>query len=135
MNSAVNPAPKPGRSIQKLSSATLKSLIVSIPFSPDGLLLATVGQNQTVRLWTLQTEQLIRTWLGHQACVSAIASGSFNATICLWDVETGDCLRVLKRDRLYKRMNIFGATGFTEAQHMTLKVLGAVEIQSNRLLV
>jgi hypothetical protein len=45
----------------------------------------------------------------------------------LWDVETGECLRTLRAERLYEGMNITGVTGLTEAQKATLKALGAVE--------
>jgi len=36
-------------------------------------------------------------------------------TIKLWDVQTGECLKTLRPDRPYERMNITGVTGLTEA--------------------
>jgi hypothetical protein len=48
-------------------------------------------------------------------------------TIKLWDVQTRGCLRTLRADRPYERMNISGTTGLTEAQRATLKALGAIE--------
>lgn len=57
-----------------------------------------------------------------------LASGSADGTIKLWDVETGVCLKTLRADRPYERMNITGVTGLTAAQKATLKALGAVEI-------
>jgi hypothetical protein len=41
-------------------------------------------------------------------------------------VETGECLKTLRADRLYEGMNIQGATGLTIAQTSTLKTLGAL---------
>ena len=58
--------------------------------------------------------------------IVAIASGSDDGTIKLWDVQSGDCLATLRPDRLYERMNITGVTGLTDAQIATLKALGAV---------
>jgi WD40 repeat protein len=57
-----------------------------------------------------------------------LASGSQDETIKLWDVNTGECLKTLRADRLYEGMNIFGATGLTQAQKATLLALGAVEL-------
>jgi WD40 repeat protein len=56
-----------------------------------------------------------------------LVSSSKDETIRLWDVETGECLKVLRSDRPYEGMNIAGVTGLTEAQKVTLKALGAVD--------
>ncbi len=56
-----------------------------------------------------------------------LASCSEDETIKLWDVETNECLKTVRPDRPYERMNITGVTGLTEAQKATLKALGAVE--------
>lgn len=45
----------------------------------------------------------------------------------LWDLRSGDHLQTLRRERLYERMDITGLMGITEAQHMSLLALGAVE--------
>ncbi len=45
----------------------------------------------------------------------------------LWDVDTGECTKVLRSDRLYEGMNIAGVTGLTAAQRAALLALGAVE--------
>jgi len=55
-----------------------------------------------------------------------LLSGGLDRTIKLWDVATGRCIRTLMGDRLYEGMNIRGATGLTNAQKATLKVLGAL---------
>jgi WD40 repeat protein len=56
-----------------------------------------------------------------------LASGSADQTARLWDVKTGECLKILKTPGLYEGMNITGVTGLTEAQKATLKAFGAVE--------
>ena len=40
---------------------------------------------------------------------------------------SGECLKTLRADRPYERMNITGATGLSDAQKAALKALGAVE--------
>ncbi|HMN31442.1 MAG TPA: hypothetical protein PKE45_25055, partial [Caldilineaceae bacterium] len=89
-----------------------------------------------VRLWDSHTGQCLHMLQGHvnevrSVCFSPdgrlLASGSYDETIKLWDVQTGECLRTLRSDRPYERMNISGATGLTEGQRATLKVLGAIE--------
>jgi hypothetical protein len=44
----------------------------------------------------------------------------------LWDVETGECLDILRSDRPYERMIITGARELTAVQTTALKALGAV---------
>jgi hypothetical protein len=41
-------------------------------------------------------------------------------------IATGDCIRVLRPDRLYEGMDITGVTGLSEGQKTVLKQLGAV---------
>jgi hypothetical protein len=45
----------------------------------------------------------------------------------LWAPDTGACLRVLRDDRRYERVDITGLTGVTDAQRRVLLALGAVE--------
>jgi hypothetical protein len=45
--------------------------------------------------------------------------------IIFWHVKTGKCLKTLRNERPYERMNITGVEGLTEAEITSLKVLGA----------
>jgi hypothetical protein len=45
----------------------------------------------------------------------------------VWDLDSGDYLQTVRRDRPYERLNITGIRGLTEAQKQTLRTLGAIE--------
>ena len=54
------------------------------------------------------------------------ASGSFDGTVKLWDVQSRACLRTLSAERRYEQTDITGLTGVTSAQRASLLALGAV---------
>jgi len=56
-----------------------------------------------------------------------LASCGDDGAITLWNLESGEQLRTLRRDRPYERLTITGIRGLTEAQKATLRALGAIE--------
>ncbi len=97
--------------------------------------MASGSDDQTIRLWNLQTGQCLQVLHEHTSWVTSVIfnadghillSGSDDRTIKLSDVKTGRCISTLLVDRLYEGMNIQGATGLTIAQTATLKTLGAL---------
>lgn len=118
----------------------------SIAFSPDGTILASGRSDLTIRLWDVATRQCLKVLEGHTSTIksvifitanpsapreeqqSILASGSLDETIRLWDVQTGECLKTFRPDRLYEGMDITGIVGLTTAQKATLKQLGAVDL-------
>jgi WD40 repeat protein len=76
--------------------------VKSIAFSPDGKLLASSSDDETIRLWDVATGQTVGKPLqGHSGPVNSVAfspdskllaSGGSGKTIRLWDVVTGQAV-------------------------------------------
>ena len=109
--------------------------VLSISFSPDGLVLASSGEDRAVCIWNAASGDLLHMLRGHDDAVYKIVfspdsayalSCSFDGSIKFWDVERGECAHTLMVEEPYAEMKITGINGLTEAQEAALKSLGAV---------
>ncbi|KAL8823663.1 MAG: hypothetical protein Q9191_005655 [Dirinaria sp. TL-2023a] len=80
-------------------------VVSAVAFSPDGSLLASASDDETVRLWNLATGQEVQKLKGHSDEVSAVAfsqdgsllaSASDDQTVRLWDPATGQEVQKLE---------------------------------------
>ena len=76
----------------------------SIAFSPDSALLASGSFDRTVRLWSVDTGELLDVFIGHKSDTftvafspdgQTLASGGWDGTVRLWDIGTGEQKKVL----------------------------------------
>ena len=67
----------------------------SVAYAPDGKTVASGGNDNTIRLWDVEAEELKRTFTGHTGSVrnvayspdgSILASGSDDHTVLIWDL-------------------------------------------------
>ena len=78
-------------------------MVYSVAFSLDGKILASVGSgDKTVKLWSVENGQFIKSLEGHTDSVRSLAfsldgktlaSGGDDKTIKLWNVETGSHIK------------------------------------------
>ena len=99
-------------------------------------MLASGGEDRTVRVWDLESGQNSRIFEKFSSRVystafspdgRAVAGASPDGTVKLWLVETGELLQMLRSVRPYEGMNISGVEGLGAVQKDMLKTLGAVE--------
>jgi WD40 repeat protein len=94
--------------------------IWAIAVSPAQQVLATASDDTTVKLWNLQTGEVLRTLKGHTAPVLSVAfspdgqtlaSSGKDQTIKLWNVQTGELIRAIQPQQKNVRAVTFSPNG------------------------
>ena len=83
-------------------------LIYSIAITPSGKYVISASRDKIIKLWDINTGELIRNFEGHTSYVYSVAitpdgkyivSGSKDKTIKLWNIHTGKLLKTIKRHK------------------------------------
>ena len=89
---------------QRIKTLDYADFVYSVAFAPDGNTLASVGEDSTVRLWNIESEQLINRLTGHTGRVLSVAfapdgkilaSAGEDGTVRLWNIESGQLINRL----------------------------------------
>ena len=95
-------------------------LVRGVDFSPDGRLLATAGNDGTVRFWNVVTGDTVRVTTDHQGSVMdvafspdgrLIASAGSDSKVRLWDTATGSAIRVMTGHSAPVQAVVFSSDG------------------------
>ncbi|KAG1297618.1 hypothetical protein G6F66_002448 [Rhizopus arrhizus] len=77
--------------------------VMCVQFCDGSNIVMTGSYDQTVRIWNLETCELIRTLTGHTRCVRALqfdeaklVTGSMDHTLKIWNWQSGKCIRTLE---------------------------------------
>ncbi|KAJ3060304.1 hypothetical protein HDU99_005981, partial [Rhizoclosmatium hyalinum] len=106
----------------------------SVAYSPDSKTVVSVSNDKTVKLWSVETGECVKTLVGHSGDVLSVAyspdsktlvSGSKDETVKLWSVETGECVKTFVGHSNWVRSVAFSPDGNTVvsgAEDKTIKL-------------
>ena len=83
----------------------------AVDVSPDGSLVATAGNDHKVKLWDFADGSLVKEFVGHDCHVynvlfhpdgKSLVSGDLKANLIHWNIDTGEQVRKMTAEALYK---------------------------------
>ena len=83
-------------------------VIYGVAITPDGKNIVSCSEDQTIKIWNLETGELEKTLIGHTGEVTAIAissdgqrivSGSYDKKVRLWNLEKGEQIYIITTEK------------------------------------
>ena len=114
----------------------ISEIVYALSWDPTGTWLISGDSEGMLCWWDIESRARVHTRWAHQGPIQSIAvspdgrslaSCGDDGAIKIWELESGEHLRTLRRDRPYERLNITGTQGVTQAQRASLRALGAIE--------
>lgn len=101
-------------------------------YSICGQLIASAHSDNIIRVWNSESKKLEHTFEGHTDRIKSLSfsrenslvSAGEDGSVRVWDLENGNCNKVLRTSRLYEGSNFSGVSGLSQAQLLNLKNLG-----------
>jgi WD40 repeat protein len=93
---------------QAIHALAIGKIAHAVVFHPDGTRFASIGDDQLITLWDVETGQPIRNFLGHTQPIpelsisldgKTLAASSRDGTVRLWNVDTGTLAHTLNDHR------------------------------------
>ncbi|MBC6477892.1 MAG: trypsin-like peptidase domain-containing protein [Hormoscilla sp. GM7CHS1pb] len=120
-------------------------VVYSVAISPDGQLLASGSDDNTIKIWNLGSGRLLRTLTGHSGDVNSVgqawgpdgqllASGSGDRTIKIWNLGSGRLLRTLTGHSRWVRSVAISPDGQLLASGSDDRTIKIWNLGSGRLL-
>ena len=100
-----SPATNPSATQLRILFAHRGDAFNSVTWSPDSRMIATGSDDSNIRLWDIESGELVRTLEGHQGSVWSVAwsgdgqwlaSGADDRTVRLWEASSGRLVRTLE---------------------------------------
>lgn len=108
--------------------------VYSVKFQPRGNALVSAGYDRSIRLYDVETGEVLKRFDGHRGAISIVTfnsrgnmiiSGSKDSTIKFWDVISGLCVRTISSH--------LGEVTSVETNHSDTMLLSSSKDNSNRL--
>ncbi len=141
LRSLQDPRPQPPLWLRSLEGHTRP--VDGVAVTPDGRYVISGSSDRTVKIWDIESGQLLRSLRGHTAPVRAVAvtpdgryviSSSSDRTVKIWSLETGQLLRGLEGHTAPVRAVVVTPDGHYVISGSSDRIVKIWDLETGRLL-